>query len=81
MKNGTKTSLRPYSPAALCRMEPSLIEAVANRKDAGKIALFACLVVLAGTMAYGAVFGSWHSLRQACYVNWSHTSRPMTACS
>lgn len=69
MSSSIAKTLLEYNPACLCRMDPRLIHAVASEESRGQIVLSACVFVLIGTACYGAVFGSWHSARQACYAS------------
>jgi hypothetical protein len=54
-----------HSPAALCRIERPLVETLAANRGLGGVIASASFAVLAGSAAYGAVFGLWRSPLQA----------------
>ena len=64
----TNSAWRIYRPAAICRMDKELIQAIADRRDGLAILAASCVTVLVGSLFYGVAFGAWLSARQALYA-------------
>ncbi len=56
-----------YGPAALCRMDSSLLSGVAEPGKQFRIVVMACITVVIGTALYGFAFGYWRSPVQGLY--------------
>lgn len=56
-----------YSPAAVCRMDPGLLEAFGDRGRERALLGVAAIYTAVGAAAYGWVFGLWRSMEQAVY--------------
>lgn len=54
-----------YAPSALCRMDDAIIRAFRLRKGQVSMLIPMLLVVVLGSISYGAVFGLWRSFEQA----------------
>jgi len=62
-----KSSIRIYSPGAICRLDNSVIQAM-ECSDSVKALLYSSLLyIIAGSTFYGAAFGLWRSPLQALY--------------
>ena len=65
-------NLAPHSgvlaPAALCRLEPGLIQRVARSEGLPAVAWSALFAIVLGAAAYGAAFGAWRCGLQAAYA-------------
>jgi len=62
-----KSTFRSYGPAALCRMDRSLVRMMAHDVNCMRLAVPACTTILAGSILYGAAFGAWRAPAQALY--------------
>jgi hypothetical protein len=56
-----------YSPAALCRLDRALVDAVAEDRGLAPVIAWACFAILAGAGLYGGVFGLWRSPLQGLF--------------
>jgi len=57
----------PVTLAALCRMDPEFVGCLAEGRNTRSLLRVALGGILAGTIAYGAVFGWWRAPLQAVY--------------
>jgi len=56
-----------YGPAAICRMDPALMEAFGDRQRESTLLVTTVLQTAVGAAAYGWVFGLWRGTEQAVY--------------
>ena len=62
-----KMPFHSYGPAALCRMDSSLLRDVSEPCKQFRIVVMACMTVIIGTALYGFAFGYWRSPVQGLY--------------